>query len=98
MTEYLHFLVILVSVLSFLASLYLYRKMYLLNKDQVDVAKMLLDLLEKEFQSNQVQHTDLLENFNEINKRTNDQIAETRKNIFNLAVFLGYRPRNLEDL
>ncbi len=75
-----------------------YRNLTSYSKDQANAVKMLLELLQKEFQSNQTQHTELLESLTANDQKIADSLADSKKNIFNLAVFLGYRPRNLEEV
>jgi predicted PurR-regulated permease PerM len=86
------------SIVQIVSSIICYRNIISYSKDQAMAVKMLLELLNKEFQSNQTQHTELLESLTANDQKIADSLADSKKNIFNLAVFLGYRPRNLEEV
>jgi len=73
------------------------RSNYNVNVDQVEAVKKLIELFQKEFSANTSQHKELLENLSENDQKLLDQISDAKKNIYNLAVFLGYRPRNIDD-
>lgn len=75
-----------------------YRASLAYSKDQAESMKKLLELLQKEFKFNQDQHTELLETLSNNDQKLADTLGDAKKNIFNLAIFLGYRPRNLEEI
>jgi hypothetical protein len=75
-----------------------YKSSIAYSKDQAESMKKLLELLQKEFKINQDQHTELLETLTNNDQKLADTLTDAKKNIFNLAIFLGYRPRNLEEI
>ena len=95
-------MVLIFCIATFVAQIgfliFIYFSLIAYSKDQVEAMRKLLELLQKEFQSNQEQHKELLESFNTNDQKLFDNLVDTKKNMFNLAVFLGYRPRNLEDI
>jgi hypothetical protein len=90
-------------------SYFYYRQNYLVLKDNADAFKLLVEFLHKNLEKNFSDHEQLVKVVTDNDEKVvaalteNDQkivnlIVEEQKNIVNLAYFLGYRPKNLEDL
>ena len=70
---------------------------------------MLVEFVNKNFEKNLEDHENIVKvivdndekvvlALTENDQKIVDMISESQKNFINLAMFLGYRPRNLEDL
>ena len=100
---------IALSFLAIVVSLWCYRKNYLLLADTASAFKMLVDLINKNFTKDFSDHEEMIKTITTNDEKVidslseNDQkimnaITESQKNLVSLAYYLGYRPRNLEDL
>lgn len=88
---------------------YILRYFYLVLQDNANAFKMLAEFINKNFEKNLEDHVNLTNiiaendekvvlSLTENDQKIVDMISENQKNLINLAMFLGYRPRNLEDL
>lgn len=88
---------------------YFLRYQYLILQDNANAFKMLVDFINKNFEKNLEDHENIIkviadndekivQSLTENDQKIVDMISESQKNFVNLAVLLGYRPRNLEDL
>jgi hypothetical protein len=107
--ETLLILTLITSLISFGSTLYFLRYQYLILQDNANAFKMLVEFVNKNFEKNLEDHENIVKVIGENDEKVvlslteNDQkivdmISESQKNFINLAIFLGYRPRNLEDL
>lgn len=108
-TEYLLVSITIVNTILFGIVFYFLRYQYLVLKDNAEAFKMLVEFVNKNFEKNLEDHENIVKVVNENDEKVvqslteNDQkivdmISDMQKNLINLAMFLGYRPRNLEDL
>ena len=78
-------------------------------QDNANAFKMLVEFVNKNFEKNLEDHENIVKvivdndekvvlALTENDQKIVDMISESQKNFINLAMFLGYRPRNLEDL
>ena len=85
MIDSLMFLIIVFacgSIVQIVSSIICYRNIISYSKDQAMAVKMLLELLNKEFQSNQTQHTELLESLTANDQKIADSLeANIGKNV-----------------
>jgi hypothetical protein len=88
---------------------YFLRYQYLILQDNANAFKMLVEFVNKNFEKNLEDHENIVKvivdndekvvlALTENDQKIVDMISESQKNFINLAMFLGYRPRNLEDL
>lgn len=100
---------ILLLFLGILLSYWFYYQNYLILEDNANAFKMLMEYVDKNFQKNLEDHENIIKIIGENDEKIvtslteNDQkiadlISENQKNLINLAFFLGYRPKNLEDI
>jgi hypothetical protein len=98
-----------INIISFGFIFYFLRYQYLILQDNANAFKILVEFINKNFEKNLEDHENIIKIVGENDEKVvqalteNDQkivdmISETQKNFINLAMFLGYRPRNLEDL
>lgn len=88
---------------------YLLRYQYLVLRDNADAFKILVEFINKNFGKNLEDHENIIkivtendekivQSLTENDQKIVDLVSENQKNLMNLAVFLGYRQRNLDDL
>lgn len=93
----------------FFLVIYFLRYLYLVLQDTANAFQMLTEFVKKNFEKNLEDHENIIKiigdndekvvlNLTENDQKIVDMISENQKNLINLAMFLGYRPRNLEDL
>ena len=109
LVEMLVVAILLTNVICFGLVFYFLRYQYLVLQDNANAFKMLVDFVNKNFEKNLEDHENIIKIIGENDEKVvvalteNDQkivdmMSESQKNFVNLAMFLGYRPRNLEDL
>lgn len=102
-------ILITINIISFALIFYFLRYQYLILQDNANAFKMLVEFVNKNFEKNMEDHENIVKVISENDEKIvvslteNDQkivdmVSESQKNFLNLAMFLGYRPRNLEDL
>ena len=98
-----------INIVLFAVLFYLFRYQYLILQDNANAFKMLVEFINKNFAKNLEDHENIIkiigdndekvvQALTENDQKIVDMISETQKNLVNLAMFLGYRQRNLEDL
>lgn len=109
LTEILIVISLILNIIAFGFVFYILRQQYLVLKDNAEAFGMLVEFINKSFIKNLEDHESIIKIIGDNDEKVvqslteNDQkivnlVSETQKNIVNLAMFLGYRPRNLEDL
>lgn len=107
--ELLLIVLLVINIISYGVIFYVFRYQYLILKDNADAFKMLTEFINKNFQKNLEDHENIfnvigendekvVEKLTENDQKIVDMISEMQKNFISLAMFLGYRPKNLEDL
>lgn len=100
---------LVITIVSFGLIFYFLRYQYLILLDNANAFKMLVEFVNKNFEKNMEDHENIVKVISENDEKIvvslteNDQkivdmVSDSQKNFLNLAMFLGYRPRNLEDL
>jgi hypothetical protein len=109
LTEILVVASLVLNIIAFSFIFYIFRQQYLALKDNADAFRMLIEFINKSFIKTLEDHESIIKIIGDNDEKVvqslteNDQkivnlVSETQKNIVNLAMFLGYRPRNLDDL
>ena len=102
-------IILLTNVVCFGLIFYFLRYQYLILQDNASAFKMLVEFVNKNFEKNLEDHENIIkivgdndekvvQSLTENDQKIVDMLSESQKNFINLAMFLGYRPRNLEDL
>lgn len=100
---------LVITIISFGLVFYFLRYQYLILLDNANAFKILVEFVNKNFEKNMEDHENIVKVISENDEKIvvslteNDQkivdmVSDSQKNFLNLAMFLGYRPRNLEDL
>lgn len=109
LSEIISLICLVITIISFGLIFYFLRYQYLILLDNANAFKILVEFVNKNFEKNLEDHEKIVKVIGENDEKVilalteNDQkivdmISESQKNFINLAMFLGYRPRNLEDL
>lgn len=109
LTETLLFVLLVFNLISFGIVFYSLWQYFLVMKDNVAAFALMVEFMTKNFQKNLEDHENIAKiivdtdekvvtTLTENDQKIVDMVSENQKNLVNLATFLGYRQRNLEDL